>query len=53
MSKEQTQRRESKKFILIVATVLALFIGSSVTAFGFISNDINAVEQQLQSRIDK
>ena len=51
MSKEQAQRSESKKFVMIVAAVLALFIGSSVTAFALINSDINAAEQQIQQRL--
>ena len=52
MSKEQVQRQESKKFVSVVALVLALFVGSSMTAFGVINSDINQVEQQLQQRIN-
>ena len=51
MSKEQVQRQESKKFVFIVAVVLALFVGSSVTAFGVINSDINETQQQIQQRI--
>ena len=51
MSKEQAQRSENKRFILVVAAVLALFIGGSVTAFSVINSDINDAEQQIQQRL--
>ena len=53
MSKEQVQRQENKKMILVIAAVLALFIGGSVVAFAKISSDINQTEQQIQQRISK
>ena len=53
MSKQDLQRQENKKMILVISAVLALFISGSVVAFAKINSDINQTEQQIQQRISK